>query len=166
MFDDLYVLRERARGAASSGDLDGAAATLLGAAAQTHVAEHDYVSVLRPLEEVLSRRGELRGALTVLAYLPSVDPSMWKRAHALAALVPPIDRAPVLAAQGRMGEAAHEMEEAGRVAAAAIYREKARDWPAARALWSRLAHVTENGDDMYVTALVRFNLARCARQCG
>ena len=39
-----------------------------------------------------------------------------------------------------------------------------RDWPAARALWSRLAHVTENGDDMYVTALVRFNLARCARQ--
>ncbi|MBV9949648.1 MAG: HEAT repeat domain-containing protein, partial [Myxococcales bacterium] len=166
MFDDLYVLRERARGAVSSGDLDGAGATLLAAAAQTHVAEHDYVSVLRPLEEVLSRRGELRGALTVLAYLSSVDPSTWKRAHALAPLVPPIDRAPVLAAQGRMGEAAQEMEEAGRVAAAAIYREKARDWPAARALWSRLAHVTENGDDMYVTALVRFNLARCARQCG
>ena len=77
-----------------------------------------------------------------------------------------VDRAPVLAAQGRMAEAAREMEEAGRVAAAAIYREKAKDWSAARALWSRLAHVTERDEDAYVTALVRFNLARCARQCG
>ncbi|HZU84797.1 MAG TPA: HEAT repeat domain-containing protein, partial [Polyangiaceae bacterium] len=76
------------------------------------------------------------------------------------------DRAPVLAAQGRMAEAAREMEESGRGAAAAIYREKARDWTGARALWSRLAQVTERGDDVYVTALVRFNLARCARQCG
>ncbi|MGH7295090.1 MAG: HEAT repeat domain-containing protein, partial [Polyangiaceae bacterium] len=33
-------------------------------------------------------------------------------------------------------------------------------------LWSRLAHVTERGDDAYVAALVRFNLARCAKQCG
>ena len=58
------------------------------------------------------------------------------------------------------------MEDAGLVAAAAICREKAKEWPAARALWSRLAHVTERGDDAYVAALVRFNLARCAKQCG
>jgi hypothetical protein len=65
-----------------------------------------------------------------------------------------------------MTEAAREMEDAGMVATAAIYREKAKEWPAARALWSRLAHVTERGNDAYVAALVRFNLARCAKQCG
>jgi HEAT repeat protein len=166
MFDDLYVLRDRARRAAARGDLDGAIAALLAAAGQTHIAERDYVAVLRPLEEALVQRADPRGALTVLAYLASLDAAAYKRAERLLPQVPPADRAPVLAAQGRMAEAAREMENAGRVAAAAIYREKARDWLAARALWSRLALVTEQGDDAYVTALVRFNLARCARQCG
>jgi tetratricopeptide (TPR) repeat protein len=166
MFDDLYVLRDRARTAAARGDLEGAIAALLAAAGQTHVAEHEYAAVLRPLEEALGKRGDARGALTVLSYLASTEAAAWKRAEALLPRAPPVDRAPVLAAQGRMTEAAREMENAGLVAAAAIYREKARDWTAARALWSRLAQVTEQGDDVYVTALVRFNLARCARQCG
>lgn len=166
MFDDLYVLRDRARSAAARGDLDAAIGALLAAAGQTHVAEHDYAAVLRPLEDALGQRGDPRGALTVLAYLASGDPTAHQRAESLLRSVPPADRAPVLAAQGRMAEAAREMENAGKVAAAAIYREKAKDWGAARALWSRLAVVTEQGDDVYVTALVRFNLARCARQCG
>jgi hypothetical protein len=166
MVDDLYVLRDRARAAAARGELDTALGVLLTAAAQTHVAEHDYASMLRPLEEVLAKRGDARGAATVLGYLASDDASAWKRGAALAPPLPPVDRARVLAAQGRMAEAAHEMENAGLVAGAAIFREKARDWTAARALWSRLAHVTERGDDAYVAALVRFNLARCARQCG
>jgi tetratricopeptide (TPR) repeat protein len=51
------------------------------------------------------------------------------------------------------------------VAAAAILREGAQEWPAARALWSRLAATTERQDG-YVAALVRFNLGRCAKQCG
>ncbi|HXN32823.1 MAG TPA: HEAT repeat domain-containing protein, partial [Polyangiaceae bacterium] len=166
MFDDLYVLRDRGRAAAARGDLDTAIAALLAAAGQTHVAEHDYSAVLRLLEETLAKRGDTRGALNVVAYLASVDSTAYKRAEALLPHVPHVDRAPVLAAQGRMAEAAREMESAGQVAAAAIYREKARDWVAARALWSRLALVTEHDDDAYVTALVRFNLARCARQCG
>jgi tetratricopeptide (TPR) repeat protein len=166
MIDDLYVLRDRARAAVLRGDLETAASSLLAAAAQTHVAEHDYAAVLRPLEDVLGRRGDARGALTVLSYLASADPAAWKRAEALSQHVPPVDRARVLAAQGRMADAAREMENAGLVAAAAVYQEKAKDWQAARALWSRLAHVTEHGDDAYVAALVRFNLARCARQCG
>src|SRR5205814_3904035 len=57
-------------------------------------------------------------------------------------------------------------ENAGLVAAAAIYREKAADWQGARALWSRLTQVTMGGADAYNAALVQFNLARCAKQCG
>src|SRR5579859_2820100 len=166
MIDDLYVLRDRARAAVLRGDLETAASSLLAAAAQTHVAEHDYAAVLRPLEDVLGRRGDARGALTVLSYLASADRAAWKRAESLSRHVPHVDRARVLAAQGRMADAAREMENAGLVAAAAVFQEKAKDWQAARALWSRLAHVTEHGDDAYVAALVRFNLARCARQCG
>ncbi len=166
MLDDLYVLRDRARAASSRGDLETAQAALLAAAGQTHVAEHDYVAILKPLEEVLSKRGDARGALTVVGYLASGDPAAWKRAQVLLPHVPPVDRARVLAAQGHMAEAAAAMEDAGMVATAAICREKAKQWPAARALWSRLAHVTERADDAYVAALVRFNLARCIKQCG
>jgi hypothetical protein len=165
MLDDLYVLRDRARAAAARGDLDTAAGALLAAAAQMHVAEHDYAAVLRPLEEILARRGDARGALTAVGYLASTDAASWKRAQPLLPHVPHVDRARVLAAQGSMADAAREMENAGLVASAAIYREKAKDWTAARALWSRLAVVTER-EDAYVAALVRFNLARCARQCS
>jgi tetratricopeptide (TPR) repeat protein len=166
VLEDLYILRDRAKAATARGDFDVALAALLAAAAQTHVSEHDYLAVLRPLEELLARRGNPRGALTVLCYLAATEPAAWRRASALMAAVPPVDRARVLAAQGLMSEAAREMEDAGLVAAAAICREHAKEWPAARALWSRLAHLTERGDDAYVAALVRFNLARCARQCG
>lgn len=166
MLEDLYILRDRAKAAAARGDLDTALGALLSAAAQTHVSEHDYIAVLRPLEETLVKRGNLRGALTVVSYLAATDPNAWKRAQPLLPHVPHVDRARVLAAQGQMAEAAREMEDAGLVAAAAICRERAKDWGAARALWSRLAHVTERGDDAYVAALVRFNLARCAKQCG
>ena len=165
MLEDLYILRDRAKAATARGDLDTALSALLSAAAQTHVSEHDYVAILRPLEETLARRGNPRGALTVLSYLAATDAAVWKRASGLMQSVPPVDRARVLAAQGHMSEAAREMEDAGLVAAAAICRERAKEWPAARALWSRLAHVTERGDDAYVAALVRYNLARCAKQC-
>ena len=182
MLDDLYVLRERARSAAAKGDLDGAVNALLTAAAQTHVNEEDYVSILKPLEEVLVRRGDPRGALSVVWYLTWSDPKSYKRAEALLAKVPPVDRARTLAAQADslpvdqpnraaavaslMDRAAREMENAGLVAAAAIYREKAKDWQGARALWSRIAHVGSSGAHAYDLALVHFNLARCARQCA
>jgi HEAT repeat protein len=167
LVDDLYLLRERGRSALSRGDFDGAADALLLAAAQTHVSEQDYASVLTPLANALARRGDARGALTVLAYLAAANAEVaWRRANDVLPGVPPIDRARVHAAQGRMADAAREMENASLPAGAAIFREKAREWPAARALWSRLAHVTETGNDAYVAALVRFNLARCAKQCG
>ena len=166
MLEDLFILRDRARAALARGDLDTALSALLSGAAQTHVSEHDYIGVLRPLEETLARADNPRGALTVVCYLAATDASVWKRARALLPQVPAVDRARVLGAQGQMAEAAREMEDAGLVAAAAICRERAKDWSSARALWSRLAHVTERGDDAYVAALVRFNLARCAKQCG
>ena len=99
MLDDLYVLRERARSAAAKGDLDGAVNALLTAAAQTHVNEEDYVSILKPLEDVLVRRGDPRGALSVVWYLTWSDPKSYRRAEALLANVPPVDRARTLAAQ-------------------------------------------------------------------
>jgi hypothetical protein len=166
VLEDLYILRDRARAAMARGDLDTALSALLSGAAQTHVSEHDYMGILRPLEETLARADNPRGALTIVCYLAATDAGAWKRARPLMAHVPPVDRARVLAAQGQMAEAAREMEDGGLVAAAAICREKAKDWSSARALWSRLAHVTERGDDAYVAALVRFNLARCAKQCG
>ena len=48
MLDDLYVLRDRARVLAQKGDLDGAAAALSAAAAQSHVTEQDYVDRPHP----------------------------------------------------------------------------------------------------------------------
>ena len=37
-------------------------------------------------------------------------------------------------------------------------------WQGARALWSRLTQVSGGGADAYNSALVQFNLARCAKQ--
>jgi tetratricopeptide (TPR) repeat protein len=166
MLDDLYHLRERARAALSRGDLDDAANSLVSAAQQTHVAEHDYLSVLRPLVEVLARRNDGRSALTVHWYMAFSEPDGWRRALAFLPGVPSVDRARTLAATNDMAGAAREMENAGLVAAAAIYREKADDWRGARALWSRLAQVVGGGADAYNAALVQFNLARCAKKCG
>jgi tetratricopeptide (TPR) repeat protein len=174
MLDDPYMLQDKARGALLRGDVDAAIAALVAAAGHTYLTEQEYARILRPLEQAFGQRGDWRSALAVLAYLGPTDAGAYRRAEPLLARVPPADRAPILAAQGRMAEAAREMEEAGQVASAAIYREKARDWSAARALWSRLASrittrlapVMAGGEDAYVTALVRFNLARCARQCG
>ncbi len=165
MLDDLYYLRERARQALARGDLDDAATALVTAASQTNIAENDYVAVLRPLEEVLAKRGDARGSLTVLWYMLQTERDGAKRAQAKMNDVPPVDRARTLAALSDMTGAAREMENAGLVAAAAIYKEKAQDWVGARALWSRLAQVTSTGADAYNAALVQFNLARCAKQC-
>lgn len=165
MLDDLYQLRERARAAIARGDLDDAANSLVAAASQTHVAEHDYVSVLRPLAEVLSRRNDPRSALTVLWYMALSEPEAWKTAMAMLPNVPSVDRARTLSATGDMAGAAREMENAGLVASAAIYREKAGDWRGARALWSRLGQLASAGADAYNAALVQFNLARCAKKC-
>jgi hypothetical protein len=170
VFDDPHLLRERARAAVEQGDYADAILSLLAAAGHTYWAEHDYATILKPLEQAFLKTDQPRSALTVLAYLASNDSSAMARATGLLPRVPPAERAPVLASQGRMADAAREMEEAGQIAAAAVYREKAKDWTAARTLWSRLASrmavAIEGGEDAYVTALVRFDLARCARLCG
>jgi hypothetical protein len=164
--DDLHYLRESARHAAARGDVDTAIATLVQAAAQTHVAEQDYVSVLRPLADALTQRGDLRSALSVEWYIAQGANNGFARARAYLPRVPPVDRARTFAAEGAMGKAAHEMEEAGLVAAAAIFREKATDYQGARALWSRLGQVTLTASATYDAALVQFNIARCAKLCG
>jgi tetratricopeptide (TPR) repeat protein len=167
MAEDIHALRERARHAAAAGAFEQAANALFLAATQTHVAEGDYVTILGPLADVLTRRGDARSALTVEWYLGRNDPNRIRRALAThGARVPPVDRARTHALLGDMGAAAREMEAQGAVAAAAIYREKAKDFGAARALWSRLSLVAKGGADAYNAALVQYNLAQCAKQCG
>jgi tetratricopeptide (TPR) repeat protein len=175
VLDDIYQLRERARVALQRNDLDEAAHALVTAAQQTHIAEHDYVTILRPLVEILERRGDSRSALTVEWYLGSTEKG-FARALALLPNVPPVDRGRTLAAAGDKGGAARQMEDAGLVAAAAIYREESGDWQGARALWSRLTHVSlrvegsgegsGGGGAAYNLALVHFNLGRCAKHCN
>jgi tetratricopeptide (TPR) repeat protein len=178
LLDDLYQLRERARVALQRNDLDEAVQALISAAQQVHIAEHDYVSILRPLVDVFERRGDLRSALSALWYLENPDKGIVRMLDLLPN-VPPVDRGRTLAAAGEKEKAAREMEDAGLVAAAAIYREEASDWQGARALWSRLTQVAHlgggstktgetpgGGGAAYNLALVHFNLGRCANHCG
>ena len=66
-----------------------------------------------------------------------------------------------------MADAAREMEGAGLLAAAAILPREGQGLAGgARPLVAARARAAERGDDAYVAALVHFNLARCARQCG
>ncbi len=164
MLDDLYRLRERARGLLAEGNLDEAANALVAAAAQVHAAEPEYLSVVRPLAEVLVRRGDPRSALTVEWYIAGSTNEGFGRALELGTRVPAADRARTLAAASDGNGAAREMEDAGLLARAAILREKLGDYAAAGALWSRLAHARPLGSDAYHTALGHFNIARCARR--
>ena len=177
MLDDLHRHRANARRALDQGRLDEAASSLFLAANETHVAESDYLSVLKPLADVLARRGEARASLTVQWYLASRDPRLWGACVELFPNVPAVDRGRTHAAMGQLALAAHAMEDGGLVATAAIYRERAGDWRGARSLWSRLGQISvggratpgaragTTGADAYTAALVQCNLARCARKC-
>jgi len=164
MLETLYQLREQALASAGRGDLQSAANLLVQAAAQTHVAERDYASVLRLLVDVLTKLRDYRSALTVLWYLAPTEG--WQPSLALLPQVPPIDRGRTLAQAGQTAAAATEMETAGMVAQAAILKEQIGDWQSARALWSRIAHISTSAGGAYNGALVAFNLARCAAKCG
>ncbi|MEO8877712.1 MAG: HEAT repeat domain-containing protein, partial [Polyangiaceae bacterium] len=166
MSEDLYDLRDRARRAVGRGDLNEAAGALVLAIRQTHISEQDYVALLKSLERVLTQRGDHRSALTVAWYAAASEHDGFARLKPLMERAPPADRARTLAAAGDFAGAAHEMETAGLVAAAAIYQEKASDFQGARALWSRLASTVSSGADAYNGALVSFNLSRCAKLCG
>lgn len=166
MSEDLYELRDRAKRAISRGDLVEAANVLVVAIRQTHVGESEYVALLEMLQRVLEQRGDVRGALTIAWYATVHSANGLHAVGALMERAPPVDRARTFAVAGDMSAAAHEMETAGLVAAAAIYREKAEDFQGARALWSRLSKTETSGADAYIGALVSFNLARCAKACG
>jgi HEAT repeat protein len=186
VLDDLHELRTKARLALAAQDVESGLAYLSEAAGHIHVAEHDYLPIVRMLGEGLAARGDARAALTARWCLAMSDASAWPLAQKLDDQVPPVDRARTRAARGDYGGAARQMEDAGLPAAAAIYSEKGNDWRGARALWSRLAQAApstarkEKGEaargtgaalvsaagDSYIAALVQFNLARSAVACG
>jgi hypothetical protein len=163
--DDVSALHRNALAAAARGQLEDAISTWREAAHRTHTSDHAYFAILRSLESALTQQGDKRSALTVAVYSAGHDPTAWARAEAMLPHVPPVDRAMVLSAQGQWASAAFEMERAGRWAAAAVLRERTAEWGLARSLWERLSLPAESAD-AYVAALVRFNLARCARRSG
>ncbi len=169
----LHDLRSEAHAAAARGDLSHARGVLYTALGQTVAREDEYAATTADLRNVLARMGDFRGALSADWYA-GTD----RTQRPLLERVPPVDRArTVLAWADRAGsperqrplyaKAADEYEAAGFVARAAIAREKAEDFGAARALWSRLSQVLSGvGEDLYAAGLARFNLARTSGKTG
>jgi tetratricopeptide (TPR) repeat protein len=169
----LHELRDEARSARSRGDFGRAQGALFAALQHTTAREEDYVGATAELRDVLTHAGNYRAALT-LDWYAGTDKSQ----RQLIGRVPPIDRARTLLAwadrdadreraRGVYAKAADEYEAAGLVAQAAIAGERGGDYPRARALWSRLAHLlSSSGSELYAAGLARFNLARTARRTG
>jgi HEAT repeats len=165
--EDLHTSRARGRALSNAGKFQEAAGVLVMAAANTLVAESDYVQLLQQLYDALLESGDTRSALSVLWYIARNDAGASQRALGLLPNVPAIDRGRTLAMRGDMAGAAKEMEAAGLVASAAIFQEKAGNDAAACALWSRLGHVARSlKADGYVEALVQFNIARSGKRSG
>jgi hypothetical protein len=168
----LRTLHQQARQAMSAGNLSQALPLLQQAALKTTAREGDYVPVLRDMHEALVRLGNLRGALTVAWYLGDARSEM-----ALLDRVPPVDQARTLQAWHQRApeerqaldnvrRAADIYEPAGMIAHAAICRERARQYEAARTLWSRLAQALSQTNQRYEAGLARFNLARTSKETG
>ena len=172
---DLRTARHQAQQLMTSGRVREARDLLASALTQTYALEEDYAPALSQMAQILAKQGDIRGALTCAWYLNDD-----RAADQLAAQAPPQDKARTLlarAARVPRGDsraaalyagAAQEFERAGLVAQAAVCRERASQFDAARPLWSRLCHAiggrTEN--DLYAAALARFNLARTSRRVG
>lgn len=154
---------------------EDASRLLRAALTQTYAREDEYRPALKLLTAALEELGQARAAMTC-AWYTADDQTMAR----LARLVPPQDRARTALVRMRKAEvsngaqrafhaqAAHEYEAAGLTAHAAVQREYAQHYPAARALWSRLCQSIGHSQegDLYAAALARFNLARTSRQLG
>lgn len=166
-------LRTEARAAAGRGDAEAAKKLLTAALGRGGAREEEYVAAASDMTELLARMKDARGALTASWYAGTEKVQLPFFDH-----VPPVDRARTILgwaerattperAQPLYVRAADEYESAGLIARAAIARERAEDFPRARALWSRLSHVLGgSGADLYAAGLARFNLARAAKRTG
>jgi hypothetical protein len=164
---DFHVLRDEGRSHLARGDHEQAVNALVEAAAHVLIAESEYAQVLRLLVDALQKRGDMRGALSVLWYLSKGDAQSANLAAQTTTQVPAEDRARTKALLGDMRGAAAEMESVGKLASAAVFHEKAGDFVSARALWSRLGQsAAGTRPDDYVSALIHFNTARCSKHAG
>jgi tetratricopeptide (TPR) repeat protein len=167
----LRVLHQQGKQALKAGNLPQALGLLQQAASKTSARENDYLPVLADLRKVLFDLGQYRSALTVDWYRGDS-----RAENQLLEKVPPVDVARTLQAWAERSDsddvkyyrrAADVYEQAGLVAHAAIAREKALDFKAARQLWSRLADtLARTGGDRYAAGLARFNLSRTAKETG
>jgi tetratricopeptide (TPR) repeat protein len=163
---NIESLYEQGRRLAGQRRWDGAIELLATALLLTHSREESYAPVCALLRDAFAASGDARSALSLSWYAADRDHQRELFAH-----VPPIDRARTLAQWAAAApparkaelyaQAARELEEAGLLARAAIFYERADDVNAARALWSRLAQLLDSQRaDMYAAGLARFNLAR------
>jgi hypothetical protein len=160
---DLDQLYGRARTAARSRP-DEAIELLLSALLHTHGREESYAGATQLLARLLAEQHP-RMALSAAWYAGRIDEQ-----SRLLDSVPAIDRARTRAhwaasefPQGarHYRQAASELEQAGLLARAAVYYERAEDHDAARTLWARLAQLLEGRDtDAYAAGLALFNQAR------
>jgi len=167
----LRVLHQQAKQARRAGNLPQALGLLQQASNKTSARENDYLPVIADLRDVLVELGYHRSALTVDWYRGDS-----RAENQLIDKVPPQDVARTLQAWAERSDsddvtyytrAADVYERTGMVAHAAICREKALDFKAARRLWALLANtLARAGSNKYAAALARFNLSRVANQTG
>jgi hypothetical protein len=168
---NIESLYEQGRRLVGQRRWDGAIEVLSTALLLTHSREESYAPACALLRDAFAASGDPRSALSLSWYSPDHAYQRELFAH-----VPPIDRARTLAhwaaaSPTRRAElyvqAARELEQAGLLARAAIFYERAEDVKSARTLWSRLAQLLDSKrGDMYAAGLARFNLARMNRLAG
>jgi hypothetical protein len=168
---NIESLYEQGRRLVGQRRWDGAIEALCTALLLTHSREELYAPACALLRDAFAGSGDVRSALSLSWYAPDRE---YQRE--LLPRVPPIDRARTLAqwasaSPSRSSElysqAARELEEAGLLARAAIYYERAEEVKAARALWSRLAQLLDaQRAEVYAAGLARFNLARTSGLAG
>jgi len=138
---------------------------LLSAAWEVDADPRDYDAVLVALRRAYATLDRARPVISIAWYQGGSAVDL----HA-ASKAPPVDVARTHRYLGDESMAARLFEEGGFLAHAAVARERATDYPGARALWSRLAHRLASGslgggagaaaEQMYVLGLIRYNVAR------
>lgn len=148
----------------------GAIHALLQASQDTTAREGDYREALGDLRAAYVALGAARGVLSLDWYTGDARAQATAIEH-----VAPYDRARTLQSWGALEgpgsahytKAAEQFEQIDLLAHAAVCRERADDFSAAKGLWSRLAATLARTDhDHYAGGLAQFNVARCSQKLG
>ncbi len=166
MSDTLHDALGRGLDLVNRGSPEEGLGLLLSAAWEVDADPRDYDAVLVALRRAYGTLDRPRAVISIAWYQGGNSVDLQAASRAL-----PIDIARTHRYLGDESLAARLFEEGGFLAHAAVARERATDFPGARALWSRLAHRLSSGgvgasgaaaaaEQMYVLGLIRYNVAR------